>query len=84
MLPFLQLPPGYLWTLQALTKMSQPYSENNPAALGRAHPGPQRLSRQNVHADIWPDHPPLGSGTKVYVLEDGSLWSLHWGSTKAT
>lgn len=64
MLPFLQLPPGDLWTLQALTKMSEPYSENNSAALGRAHPGPQRLSRQKVHADIRPDRPPLGSGNQ--------------------
>lgn len=49
---------------KALTKMSEPYSENNSAAFGRAHPGPQRLSRQKVHADIRPDRPPLGSGNQ--------------------
>ena len=57
MSPFLQLPPGFLWTPQALMKTSEPYSENNTAALGGAHPGSWCFSRQTVRADIRPDCP---------------------------
>ena len=39
-------------------KTSEPYSENNTAALGGAHPGSWCVSRQTVHADIRPDRPP--------------------------
>lgn len=60
-----QLPPGDRRTPQALVKMSGLCSENTFAALSRARPGPQHLSRQNVLcADITSDGPPIGSGTK--------------------
>lgn len=63
--PVLQLPPGHRRTPQALVKMSGRCSENTFAALSRARPGPQHLSRQNVLcADITSDGPPIGSGTK--------------------
>lgn len=58
MSPFLQLPSGYLWTPQALTTMSEPYSEISTAALGGAHPGSWCVSRQSVCADIRSDSPP--------------------------
>lgn len=63
--PVLQLPPGHRRTPQALVKMSGRCSENTFAALSRARPGPQHLSRQNVLcADITSVGPPIGSGTK--------------------
>lgn len=83
MSPFLQLPLSYLLDPQALTKTSEPYSENNTAALGGAHPGSWCFSRQTV-VQTSGQTVPLGSGTKLDVLWDGSSWSLYQGNTKAT